>query len=859
MGLVWSYIVSFFRDTPSLNLFLVGLDGVGKSSLVRRLQFRQDFLDTEPTVGYERIPSFTRDNVKLSITDWSGNQKSRPDWFLSIHYDVDAILFMVDVADLDRKDQVKECFAEILRVTHESVAIIVILNKVDLIPKLGEHQRWKVEQLQDFLMDSMRDLHQRQIIWSTLSVKDGTNLSLLLEYLAQIANHDEKILMRQGRRLFKADFDDPMAAEVRKYWMLAHQTDSEGINLKQFQSFMRHALRIKVDKQYTLQIFKQYATEDVLRFEDFSQFFQTLAKREIVHEYWTKYASEFKLLPEEFKKFLHDKQQLSLSLEEVCDLMRACLKKSDLDDIEGGADLHWSERVFTSYILDKEKNNLLPAHIFETNSQDMTQPLTHYLINSSHNTYLTAHQLYGKSTVDMYRVAILCGMRCLELDCWDGPDGNPIITHGHTLTSKILFEDVVECINEHAFSLTPYPMILSLEVHCSLKQQDRMASIMRRIFAEKLLLPFEESQGRTTWPSPEELKYKVIVKGKRIPKGQDTADYDSDVSDEEDEMTATENVVATTVDDLSDDEEEEIDETTPLTTSTKESEYDETPKSSKTKKIKISLQLSNVTALSSGKMKDIELSLTQGFWGMHSFAYTKADKWIKRASAIKLRNYNVDHFSRTYPHGLHMRSHNYWPVPYWMRGFQMVALNIQTGDRHFRLNQLMFRYNGGCGYVLKPESHRKVTTIDDKDEPEVKDRAPVASLQLRILSAEHLPFPKRNIGIPSPFVAVSVVDQFNVSSKSHKKTSTIPKNGFNPMWNSEMNFDIFDLDTALVFVQIYDKNKRYHGGNEHLCSIAFWLKDARRGMRCVDLFSKDAKKVESTLLLDLDVHEVKNE
>ncbi|XP_012684724.2 1-phosphatidylinositol 4,5-bisphosphate phosphodiesterase delta-4 [Clupea harengus] len=599
-------------------------------------------------------------------------------------------------------------------------------------------------------------------------------------------------------------------------WFKKADKNKDGrMNFKEVQDLLK-MMNVDMNEHHALRLFTMADKSQTgsLEGDEFVLFYKMLTQREDVVRIFQDYSGDGqKLTLRDLEDFLREEQ---LETEAVQQRALELIERYEPSDTAKMLQA-MSIDGFLMYLGSAEGSISDPKH--QGVYQDMTLPLCHYFISSSHNTYLLEDQLRGHSSVEGYIRALKRGCRCVEVDCWDGPNGEPIVYHGHTFTSKILFKDVVIALGSYAFKVSEYPVILSIENHCSVEQQRVMAQHLNQILGDMLLKSTVDGNTTNSFPSPEDLKGRILLKGKKIGGLEGSM---SGVA--EDSLTG----------EVSDEDEgADIDEDN--------HHNDSIRRRTKKSKQHLSKELSDfVVYCKSVHFNSFKHSRNHAkFYEISSFTESKARKYMREAGA-EFVNHNARQLSRIYPSGMRTDSSNFNPQDMWGVGCQIVALNFQTAGVEMDLNDGLFSQNGRCGYILKPEFMRSAERGFDPDHPQNYDGYQPLKLSIQVISGQQLP--KVNIkegSIVDPLVRVEI---YGVPlDHAKQETRYIDNNGFNPVWYDTLSFTIHTPELALVrfVVEDYDKTSK----NDFVGQYTLPFLCIQQGYRHIQLLSKDGTSI----------------
>ncbi|XP_077123382.1 1-phosphatidylinositol 4,5-bisphosphate phosphodiesterase zeta-1 isoform X2 [Ranitomeya variabilis] len=561
----------------------------------------------------------------------------------------------------------------------------------------------------------------------------------------------------------------------------------------------------------------------------FKSIYKTLVHRPELLQLFHQLSKEHTTLSSQrLREFLQNEQCQATATEEAAQRLihkhelMAEARRDNYLTIEGFTRLMTSEDV---HILQKEHCQVY---------QDMTQPLTSYYISSSHNTYLLSNQIVGQSHLYAYSSALLRGCRCLEIDCWDGEADEPVVYHGYTLINRLSFKAVISVIGQYAFQASPYPLILSLENHCSPRQQEVMAKHLRTILGETLLSMTLCNSFSRVLPSPEvrregeALKGKILIKDKKVGLLKDTILRPLPIANGR---------VAEYKEQGEDYGKEDLKKRRFLAKLLQRSPVSKTEQ----QKMMMSMQLSDLVIYTKSK-KFISFQYSrqnQKFYETNSLSEQEAQKLVQ-SSAPEFVHHTCRFLTRIYPKGSRTGSSNFCPSEFWNVGCQMallscallrisaVALNFQTPGIAMDLQDGKFLDNGGCGYVLKPEY-----LLSEESAPQCSTRPLIFTI--KVISGFFLPHGSLSKTNTTSLTVMAEI-YGGADDGRQKKTTAVKNNSLNPFWNQSLTFSVHLPELALLRVSVEDQYSILP--SEFLGQYTLPVTSMSRGYRIIPLLNK---------------------
>ncbi|XP_052186454.1 phosphoinositide phospholipase C 6-like isoform X2 [Diospyros lotus] len=460
---------------------------------------------------------------------------------------------------------------------------------------------------------------------------------------------------------------------------------------------------------------------------------------------------------------------------------------------------------------------------------DMTAPLQHYFIYTGHNSYLTGNQLTSDSSDLPIIKALQRGVRVIELDIWPNSAKDDIhVLHGRTLTTPVPLIKCLKSIKEYAFVKSPYPLILTLEDHLTMDLQARVAEMVTEVFGE--LLYHSESGCSEEFPSPEALKHHIILSTKppkeylEYMNQKDRGNASPEERDSSDEELTVE---------LDPDEGD-----------------DQDSDGGEPKSCQEAPQYKHLIAIHAGKpRKGLRQALRIGNEKVKRLSLS--EKAFEKASSsygTDVVRFTQKKFLRIYPKGTRVTSSNFKPITAWIHGVQMVAFNMQGYGRSLGMMQGMFRSNGGCGYVKKPDF-----LINRGPNNEVFDPKATQGVKKTLKVRVYMGDGWRHDFSPTHFDTYSPPDFYTkiyilgVPADAAKTKTKVIEDDWAPVWDQEFTFPLTVPELALlrIVVREHDTSEKDDFGGQTCLPVS----ELKPGIRAVPLYNKKGEKLKSVKLL----------
>ncbi|KAK9059712.1 hypothetical protein SSX86_020416 [Deinandra increscens subsp. villosa] len=513
---------------------------------------------------------------------------------------------------------------------------------------------------------------------------------------------------------------------------------------------------------------------------------------------------------------------------------------------------------FFHYLLNDEINGPIKTQVHH----DMTAPLQHYFIYTGHNSYLTGNQLSSDSSEVPIIKALQRGVRGIELDIWpnNAKDGIHVL-HGRTLTTPVTLQKCLKSIKEHAFVKSPYPVIITLEDHLTPTLQAKVAEMVTSIFGDMLYFPKESDKDE--FPSPDALKHHIILstkppkeylQSKHAGKERSSADKDSSDDELEDPRSNSDqddDDVGCSVSDRYCANEVSSSTTQPLSEilGVNYEDYDDDDIEDEKFEHQKGLEYKHLIAIHASKPKN---GTRRALREEHRKAkrLSVSEQALQKAAnhnGVDIVRFTQKYILRVFPKGTRVTSTNFRPLTAWMHGAQMVAFNMQGYGRSLWMMHGMFKSNGACGYVRKPDFLMNKGPNGELFDP--KATLPVKkTLKVKVYMGDgwRLDFSQTHFDAFSPPDFYTKIYMAGVPADVAKKRTKVVDDDWTPVWNEEFTFPLRVPELALlgIVVQEYDVDKDDFAGQTCLP-----VSELRPGIRVVPLHNKRGEKFKSVKLL----------